>query len=400
MAARGGSAVLALLVLSILINYLDRGALSVAAPVLARELELDPKQMGLLFSAFFWTYATFQLVTGTLVDRYPVKWVYAGGYLIWSLATAAVGLSYSIPMLLAARFALGMGESVAFPACSRILAVSVPESRRGWANAVIDAGAKAGPGLSTMLGGLAVATYGWRAMFLVVGLGSLLWLIPWVTMAPAGLGATSNETQAPGWSALLGKRSVWITSICMFTYGYVNYFLMTWLPLYLTTQRGYTLAEMALFGSIPFWAMAVGSLAAGWTSDALIRSGRKEGDVRKAYAAWGLFGTGAALAPVPMVESAAVALFLLTVASVFLGAFSANVWAMTQTLAGPLAAGRWTGFQNFIGNLGGVVAPLLTGWIVAGTGSFLYAFWLTAGVLAVGVILYRVALGKVEPVAW
>jgi len=161
--------VLSLLVVSVTINYLDRGALSVAAPLLTRELDLSAAQMGLLLSSFFWTYATFQLVAGWLVDRFPVKWVYAIGYLVWSLATAAVGIASGLPELLLARFVLGMGESVAYPACSKIIVTAFKESQRGTANALVDAGSKVGPGLSTMLGGLAIAAYGWRGLFAVSG---------------------------------------------------------------------------------------------------------------------------------------------------------------------------------------------------------------------------------------
>ena len=166
-----------LLTVSVAINYLDRGALSVAAPLIINDLSLSPAQMGLLFSAFFWSYSSFQLVAGWLVDRFSIKWIYAGGYLIWSLATAAVGLVHGLSALLAARLLLGIGESVAYPASSKIIVRYFPEERRGLANALVDAGAKLGPGFSTLLGGLTVATYGWRAMFLFAGLASLLWLV-------------------------------------------------------------------------------------------------------------------------------------------------------------------------------------------------------------------------------
>lgn len=400
MSLRGGSGVLALLVLSITINYLDRGALSVAAPLVATELQLSTTEMGFLLSAFFWTYATFQLVTGWLVDRFSVKWVYAGGFLLWSLATAAMGLAYSLPALVAARFVLGAGESVAFPACSRFIVEAFPEARRGMANALVDAGAKAGPGLSTLVGGLAVAAFGWRGLFVAIGLGSLLWLIPWLVAAPGGQGEAGGGAASPSWGQLLRTRAVWITSLGMFTYGYVNYFMLTWLPSYLVRERGFSMTDMAVFGSIPFWMMAVGSLAAGWTTDRLIRAGRPASAVRKYCVALGLFLCGAAMLPAPMVSSATHSLLLITFSSVFLGVFSSNVWAITQTFAGPAAAGRWTGFQNFIGNLGGVAAPMATGWIVAETGSFQLAFWLAAAVQCAGVVLYLVFLGKVETVEW
>ena len=400
MTLRGGSGVLTLLVLSIAINYIDRGALSVSAPLITEELNLTTAQIGLLLSAFFWTYSTFQLIAGWLVDRFSVKWVYAGGFLIWSLATAAVGLAHSLPALLAARFVLGAGESVAFPACSKIIVQAFPEARRGMANALIDAGAKSGPGLSTLIGGLAVAAFGWRGVFIAIGLGSLLWLIPWIALVPANQAAAATAQPTPTWAEILSKRAVWATSLGMFAYGYTNYFLLTWLPGYLVKERGFSLADMATLGSIPFWTMAATSLLAGWSSDRLIRAGRNASRVRKAYAGIGLLLCGAAMFPAPMVNSATHSLALITLACAAIGMFSANVWAITQTLAGPPAAGRWTGFQNFIGNLGGVAAPLITGWIVSETGSFRFAFWTAAAILIAGVAAYSLLLKTIEPEPW
>lgn len=400
MPLRGGSAVLTLLVISITINYIDRGALSVSAPLISRELNLSTAQIGLLLSAFFWTYSTFQLLAGWLVDRYSVKWIYAAGFLIWSLATAATGLAHSLPALLAARFLLGAGESVAFPACSKIIVQNFPEARRGMANALIDAGSKTGPGLSTLIGGLAVAAFGWRGVFIVIGLGSLLWLLPWVLITPAGRSVTGPAQPTPTWREILSKRPVWATSLGMFAYGYTNYFLLTWLPGYLVKERGFSLEEMATLGSIPFWTMAASSLLAGWSSDRLIRAGRNPSRVRKAYAATGLLLCGAAMFPAPLVSSATHSLALITFACAAISLFSANVWAITQTLAGPPAVGRWTGFQNCIGNLGGVAAPLITGWIVSETGSFTFAFWTAAAILVTGVAAYALLLKNIEPVPW
>lgn len=400
MSLRSSGVVLALLVLSVTINYLDRGALSVAAPLLTKELSLSPSEMGLLLSSFFWTYAVFQLVAGWMVDRFPVKWVYAVGFLVWSLATAAVGVASSLPVLLAARFVLGMGESVAYPACSKVIVKAFTESQRGTANALVDAGSKVGPGLSTMLGGLAIAAYGWRGLFIVVGLGSLLWLVPWLLFAPSEPGRAVGEEAGPGWGKLMSKSAVWASAVGMFTYGYSNYFLLTWLPSYLIKARGFTMTDMATIGSVPFWTMAVSSLAAGLLSDRLIRGGVDAGKVRLRFAVAGLLGCGAAILAAPGVVSPVHSLILLTIAGAFLGVYSSNCWAITQTLAGPLAAGRWTGFQNFIGNLGGVASPLITGWIVAETGSFLIAFWIAGALLGLGVATYIFWLRRVEPVTW
>jgi MFS family permease len=178
--------VLALLVFSVFINYIDRGNLSTAAPLLKRELSLSPKEMGVLLSSFFWTYAAFQIVSGWLVDRFNVNWVIAGGFFLWSAATAGTGLVTGFGALLILRMILGMGESVAYPAYSKILAGNLPEYHRGLANALIDAGSKCGPALGTLLGGMLMARFGWRPFFIVLGCVSMLWLPPWFRWMPRG----------------------------------------------------------------------------------------------------------------------------------------------------------------------------------------------------------------------
>ena len=154
--------VLGLLVISIGVNYIDRGTLAVASPFLIAELNLTKTQLGALFSTFFWTYAAFQLVAGWLVDRYDVRIVLGTGFFIWSAATLLTGLANSFAAIFVLRLLLGMGESVAYPSYSRILARSFPERHRGIANALIDAGSKCGPALGVLIGGLVVGHFGWR----------------------------------------------------------------------------------------------------------------------------------------------------------------------------------------------------------------------------------------------
>jgi MFS family permease len=145
--------ILILLVISVWINYMDRSNLSIAAPQLRSELSLSPLQMGMLLSAFFWTYAALQPLAGWLVDRFNVAWVFAIGYFLWSVATGLTGLVTGLQMLLVCRLILGLGESIAYPAYSNILANHVPQHRLALANALIDAGSKMGPALGTLLGG-------------------------------------------------------------------------------------------------------------------------------------------------------------------------------------------------------------------------------------------------------
>src|SRR5215470_17283380 len=156
---------LTLLVVSVFINYVDRGNLSIAVPLLKNELGISASQLGILLSAFFWTYTVMLFVCGWFVDRFDASRVLALGYLVWSLSTAATGLVHGFAMLLLARLFLGMGESVAFPCYSKILARHLPEHRRGFANGAIIAGMKLGPAAGTLGGGLLMANYGWRPVF-------------------------------------------------------------------------------------------------------------------------------------------------------------------------------------------------------------------------------------------
>ena len=394
--------VLILLVVSVAINYLDRGVLSVSAPILQRELTLSPTEMGLLFSAFFWSYAVFQLVAGWLVDRYEVKHILSAGFLVWCLATASVGWITGFGWLLASRVILGVGESVAYPAYSHILARDFAEGRRGLANALVDAGSKLGPALSTLAGGLLVGRFGWRALFLGMGLGGLLWLIPWILIAPSGdRGAKAEVRERPtSMMEILRRREAWGTCVGMFSLGYVWYFLLSWLPSYLVNARGFSMHSMAVLGSLPFGAMACTSVLGGWLSDWLIRRGHSATGVRKTFVTSGLLLCCVTLLPAAVVRSPEQCVMLLVISCAALGFFTSNVWAITQTLAGPKAAGSWTGVQNAIGNLGGVISPLLTGVVVARTGSYYLAFATASVMLVLGAGSYLFLVGEVKPLRW
>jgi MFS family permease len=404
--------IVALLVLSVGINYIDRGSLSMAAPTLSKEFELGPRQLGLLLAAFFWSYTLCQLVVGALVDRWEVKWIYAGGFLVWSLAMAATGMVSGFTALFAARLVLGVGESVFLPSVSKIVVRLFPAERRGLPNALVDAGTKVGPALSILIGGLLLEHYGWRALFIGIGLASLVWLLPWMALVPRSPGATADDKDlafgpaseaalnGPGLSEILARRELWGTSLGMFALGYVWIFLLTWLPSYLVNERGYTTKQMAVFGSLPYWGMAATSLAGGWASDRWIASGGAPSLVRKTFAGTGLFLCAALLLPAGFVADNSVSMVFLITACVALGLFTSNVWAITQTLAGTGAAGKWTGIQNFIGNLGGVISPIIAGVIVERTGRFYLAFAAAAGVLVLGGGAYVAMLRKVEAVEW
>ena len=403
--ARGQWILLALLVVSVTINYIDRGNLSIAASRLSSELQIQPEKIGLLLSSFFWTYAAMQIVAGWLIDRYSVYTIFAGGFFIWSAATVLTGFAGGFITIFALRLLLGMGESVAYPAYSKIIAQGFPAEQRGLANGLIDAGSKAGPALGLMIGGVIVGHYGWRPLFIGVGLISMLWLIPWGWVARRASRPSSDSVAlsglevGPGLREIASQRSAWGTFLCLFCGNYVWYFLLTWLPWYLIRERHYSEAAMGRFGSLAFWAVGLASLTSGWISDRLVQHGGSPTFVRKFFAAGGLTGAIVMVA-VPLLPSQSASLWVLIFACISFGCYSSHPWLISQTLAGPAAAGRWSGMQNAIGNLAGVVAPWLTGRIVQDTGHFAYAFAVVGVVLGLGALSYIVLIGRIEPIVW
>ena len=393
---------LILLVVSIFINYIDRGNLSIAAPLLEKELSMSASQLGALLSSFFWTYALVQLfgIAGWLTDRYPVGWVLALGYFAWSAATAATGLVSSFVGLFVMRLVLGAGESVAYPCYSKILAGDFPQHHRGLANALIDAGSKIGPALGTFAGGILIAHLGWRWFFIALGLVSLVWLIPWIMYMPRDPAAeVLAHHEGPGLKELLSKRSAWGAFFGHFCGNYYWFFLLTWLPMYLVRERKYSMEGMATVGSICYLAMASATVIAGWYSDRRIRRGASPTWARKVCVVGGLTGA-TSIIPVSVIQDNTISFTLLIIACMCFGVYTSNHWAITQTLAGPLAAGRWTSIQNGVGNLSGIVAPWLTGVVVEKTGAFYLAFLVAALVALTGAFLWGIVVGPVERVRW
>jgi MFS family permease len=174
-----GNGLILLLGAAVFLNYVDRGAIAVAAPVMKGELGLSATAFGIAVSAFFWVYAPVQLLVGWLCDRFSVYKMIAGGILLWAASTLLMGLAGGFLSLLVLRVMLGVGESIAFPGTSKLIARHVPAERRGIANASVAAGIALGPALGTLAGGYIVASLGWRAMFIIFGLATLLWLAPW-----------------------------------------------------------------------------------------------------------------------------------------------------------------------------------------------------------------------------
>lgn len=395
--------VLFLLALSVFINYIDRGNLSIAAPFLQDELAISPSRLGLLFSAFFWTYACSQLFAGWLVDRINVNWVFAAGFALWSAATGLTGLVHAFAVLFALRLLLGIGESVAYPSYSKILALNFSEEHRGFANSTISSGLVLGPGFGMLFGGLLMARFGWRPFFILLGSASLLWLVPWLIFMPK---PNARPAAAPPFSAgapslleFLQLRSAWGTCLGLFAANYVSYFLITWLPYYLIRERHFSMHNMAKLGGAAYLLGACFSLFSGWLSDRWLASGATPTRVRKTFTGGGLAIAGIFVGSAAISNSRYCSAALI-LGVIFFGIHASNLWAITQTLAGPKASGRWTGFQNFVGNLSGVVAPAVTGIVLQRTGHFYWAFAIVTAVALAGSASWLFLTGPIDPITW
>jgi ACS family D-galactonate transporter-like MFS transporter len=396
----GMNGVLFLLSLSVLINYIDRSNLSIAADLIKDELRISDLQLGALLSAFFWTYGCMQIPAGWLVDRFDVKWVFATGFFVWSTATAATGLLHGFAALILMRVILGVGESIAFPSYSKILCTHFDECRRGSANAVVIAGLALGPAIGMLVGGTVVGRFGWRPFFLVLGLASLLWLIPWVAWMPrrtsTGAPAADNAVRVLD---ILRQRSAWGTCLGQFCINYCLYFLVTWLPSYLRRGRHFSMDEMAQVGGLIFLLFAISAMVSGKLSDRWIAAGASTTRVRKSLLGVGSFGVGICLALAALAPDG-IFVWALLLAGLFFGLVGGTCWTVTQTLAGPRVAGRWAGVQNFVGNFAGAVAPTLTGYLLGRTGHFYWPFVIAAAVSWVGALSWVLVVGPIEPVDW
>jgi len=404
--------VVGLLVFSVLVNYVDRSNLSLAMPLLERQFAFSSLRAGALLAAFFWTYALVQFfgIAGWLTDRYSAGWVLMGGYLLWSLAMAMLGLAPSYIALFALQLVLGMGESVAYPCYSRIFA-AMPQEHRGRANAFIDAGTKLGPAAGAFVGGLVLVHYGWRMLFLAFGIGALVWIVPWYFAMPRGetvesqsTGRRQQETLSDGSGPSILKmvrlRCAWGALIGHFCGNYFYYLVLAWLPTYLVQEEHLSIRDMSRLTAAVFLLIASTTVLAGWISDRLIARGISPTAVRLTLVAGGQAMASILLALTVIHGHPLIALGLLAVACIGHGGYASNHWAIAQTLAGPKMAGRWSSLQNGFANFSGIAAPWLTGLIVQTRGSARLAFAITGAVALVGAASWVFLVQRVEPVQW
>ncbi len=387
--------IIGVLSLGMIIAYVSRSALSVplALPEFIKTFNLTLTDRGLLNSAFFWTYALLQIPAGFLVDRYGVKFPYFLGFTIWCLASAGTALTRSIPQLIVVQFLLGAGQSVVAPASYRWIRYHFAEKERGLAVGLYMTGTKLGPAVGAPLAAWLIVRYDWRMMFVLIGLGGLIWLVPWLMLVKNDdrqierAAVKRDGTKPIPFGRIMASPVTWGTIIASFCYMYFVYFSMTWMPAYFMERRHLSLGKMGLFVFFSFGGMAIMATLAGWAADRLIRRGLNPVTVRKCFTIAG-FSIACTELIGARASSLETALLFAVVSLSGLGLATANYWALTQTLIPGAAIGRISGIQNCSCSLAGIVAPILTGWLLQKTGSYEAPMVAVLVVLVLGVFCY------------
>ena len=401
--------VLALVFLGIVINYVDRGNLSVAAPWIMRDFHIAPAAMGVLLSAFFWTYGAFQIPAGAVVDRFGIRRTYAAGFLVWSLASASIALSRAPGDITGLRMLLGLAEAVAPLASISFIRNNFAAQDQGLPTSIYISGQNIGPALGALVGAILLDRFGWRLMFAITGLGALVWLPCWWIAAPSdgkpemrqeerapspsnpspgekgeesaaeGSGRTeirdAREFICPGphtgepdpsqlwtWEMFLCSKTFWAMSFSILLSSYYWYFVLTWVPSYLILSRGFSTLEMGRVVSTALFAMAIVNVTAGLAVDKWsARIGVFPARLRFAVA--GYIGTGAILLLL-VARDRSWTLPILTFAMCATGIGNSNYWMIAQHVPPKKMVGRTIGFLNTISVAAGAAAPIVTGLIL------------------------------------
>ena len=406
-----------LLCAGVLINYFDRISISVAAPQLERSFHLTPADLGVLLSAFFWSYALLQIPVGLVVDRFGVTRVGRWSAFLWSAASALTACAGGYAGLFLARLLLGVAEAPSFPASSKATGYWFPRTERAFSTSIYDVGAKFSNVIGVPLVALAVVGLGWRWGFGVVAALSFVYFAAfyWMYRDPsqhsrltpverqylADNGAEpegrSSGTTAGMLGYLLSTRKVWGLVIGFGAYGYSFNLFLTWLPDYIVRTMHRSILASAGLAAIP-WACASLSdlLVGGWLIDALIRKGYDQTRVRKTVLIIGLC-TALAVLGATTTNRPSIALAWISLALTGLAAAAPVAWSLPSLVAPKAGVGAVGGIMNFSNNMMGVVAPIVTGFVVGSTHSFVDAFLIAGLVLLAGVAAFLFLLGPIEP---
>lgn len=385
---------------------LDRSSVSVAAPIMMEELGIAPSQMGLLLSAFFWTYTLCNIPAGRLADRFGAKKVLAGAAAIWSIASALTGCMSNLLGLMAARMGVGVGEAGVFPTMAKIAAEQFPGRERATATGCYLAGARLGYALTPVVIGFLIAQFNWRLAFIITGVGSLLFCMFWFfwydeqkgrVFAKSVDAEIELEKQIVPWLKLLTNRNILGLFVAKFGANYLYFMFLTWIPSYLVMERGFSILEMGFYASLPFIVAFITQPLTGFISDFIIRRGFSKTLARKGVLVIAQ-ALSATIIAVAFVDDPMIAILILTVNI----AAASTIGGMMQTMASEIApfgmAATVTGAMNTVGAIAGVLAPTLTGIIVEMTGSFQMALLVAGGLIVLAAVIILFVIPKIEPI--
>lgn len=414
--------IMGLLFVTVVINYLDRSNLSIAAPELFRELGIDPVHAGLIFSAFGWTYALMQIPGGWLVDRVAPRTLYAAALILWSAATVLLGFAGSFVALFALRLVVGALEAPAYPINNRVVTAWFPTRERATAIGFYTSGQFVGLAFLTPVLAWLQASMGWHMVFVSTGLAGIAWGVIWfaiyreprafrgvnqaeikliseggglVDMGSKQAVAASVRT-ASTWrdfKFVLGRRKLWGVYIGQFAVNSTLWFFLTWFPTYLVKYRGMDFIKSGFLASLPFLAAFVGVLSSGLLSDWLIRRGASQGFARKLPIISGLL-VSASIIGANYVQSIEWVIAFMAIAF-FGNGFASITWSLVSGLAPARLIGLTGGVFNLIGNLAAVTTPIVIGFLVNGA-DFSHAITYVAAMAVLGSLSYILLVGKVE----
>jgi MFS transporter, ACS family, D-galactonate transporter len=402
---------------AIAINYLDRANLSAATPDIMKELHLNNAEMGIIMSSFFWSYMLCQIPSGWFADKvgHRISLAFAVGW--WSIATALTAASRSIGSMVGFRILLGIGESGAYPSNSGVTAKWFPDRERGKASAFFDSGSKVGTAIAMPLIVWIIGQFGWRASFVVSGAIGIIWMAIWVwyyrdpekhkyinkeelkyirdgQVKKDGLG----KGQAFKIYQLFRYRNIWAMCLGYFTLNYALYFFITWFPTYLVKERGMTMMSMGFVAMIPPLVGMIGEWLGGWLTDYLYHQRKMSlTKARKINLVGGmLLGTSIAFAGT--VSSAIICIALLSISYAGLAIAASAIWSLPGDVAPQNMTSTVAGVQNCASNIGGILGPIITGFIVSSTGSFIPALVISGIATLFGAATYLFGLGEIKPI--
>ncbi|BCU81562.1 MFS transporter [Polycladomyces abyssicola] len=401
---------------AIAINYLDRTILSAAAPTLMKEFHISPIEMGVVMSAFFWTYMLFQIPAGWFADRVGQRLSLGLAVTWWSIATALTVVCRGVTSLVFVRVLLGIGESGAYPSNAGVTAKWFPDKERARVSAIFDSGSKVGTALAMPLVVWMLTAFGWETPFIVAGLIGLVWVVIWwayyrdpekhkyVNQEELNYireGQTKKEgidnVQPMKWYELLKYRNIQAMCVGFFMLNYAIYFFITWFPTYLVEERGMQLMKMGYVSMIPPLAGLVAELFAGWFSDYLYMKGLSLTLARKINLVGGmLLATSIAFAG--LVDSAVWSVVLLSVSYAGLTFAACAIWSLPGDVAPRNMTSVVGGIQNCVSNMGGILGPIVTGFLISTTHSFIPALLVSGAATLIGALTYAFWLGKIEPI--